>query len=87
MTIFFKIFGEAWPLWPPLATPMTWFCLFVFSCCGPQNCHVDRTAASLGHISYLVHIKHEQPQVHSPDSHVSTDMIHQTQDADNVLWV
>jgi len=35
MTIFFKIFGEAWPLWPPLATPMTWFCLFVFFCCEP----------------------------------------------------
>jgi len=33
-----------------------------------------------------VHIKHDQPQVLSPDSHVAINTIDQTLDATNVLW-
>ena len=35
----------------------------------------------------LVHFKHEQPQFLSPDAHVTTGTIQQTQEAANVLWV
>jgi len=34
-----------------------------------------------------VHFKHEQPQVLSPDSHVTIGTIQQTEEAANVLWV
>jgi len=34
-----------------------------------------------------VHFKHNQTQILSPDSHVTINTIHQTQDAANVLWV
>jgi len=34
-----------------------------------------------------VHIKHDQPQDLSPNSHLTIDTIHQTQDAVEVLWV
>jgi len=34
-----------------------------------------------------VHIKHDQPQDLSHDSHVTIDTINQTQDAANMLWV
>jgi len=34
-----------------------------------------------------VHFKHEQPQVLSPDSHVTIGIIQQTQDAANVLCI
>jgi len=34
-----------------------------------------------------VHIKHNQPQVLSSDSHLTIDTIHQTQNAANVLGV
>jgi len=41
------------------------------------------TALSFGQ----VHFKHEQPQVLSPDSHVTLGTIQQTQDATCLHWV
>jgi len=34
-----------------------------------------------------MHTKHNQPQDLSPNSHVTVDTIHQTQDAVKVCWV
>jgi len=34
-----------------------------------------------------LHIEYEQPEFSLPDSHVTIDSLHQTQDPANVLWL